>query len=78
VEIFVDPTPLEDGRIGAALLFVRWSESGDRPDGHLESEYVAVGVDRAEAEARAAALSLHQVKANLERAIASRGATPPE
>ena len=29
--VFVDDQPDENGRFGAAVLFVRWSQSGDRP-----------------------------------------------
>ena len=37
VGIYVDDEPDEKGRYGAALLFVRWAPSGDRPIGHVET-----------------------------------------
>ena len=36
VAIYVDEEPDVRGLYGAALLFVRWSPSGDRPVGHVE------------------------------------------
>jgi hypothetical protein len=60
------------GRFGAALLFVRWSQAGDAPDGHVETEYMAFGTSRGEAERAAQALSLHDLKAHLDRAVAAR------
>ncbi|MFI5210358.1 MAG: hypothetical protein ACHQ2E_07940 [Gemmatimonadales bacterium] len=71
VALYIDDEPDERGRHGAALLFVRWSAEGDRPVGHLETEYLAWGKDPAEAEARIKALSLYDVKAALDAAIAS-------
>jgi hypothetical protein len=55
---------------GAALLFVRWSPSGDRPVGHLESETLAWGRNPEEAASRLESLSLYDVKAALDEAIA--------
>jgi hypothetical protein len=54
---------------GAALLFVRWSASGDRPVGHLESETLVWGRTPEEASARLEVLSLYDVKAALDEAI---------
>ena len=70
VAIYVDEEPDVRGRYGAALLFVRWSESGDRPVGHLESDTLAWGRTPGEAEAGLEALSLYDVKAALDEAIA--------
>jgi hypothetical protein len=70
VAIYVDEEPDNRGRYGAALLFVRWSPSGDRPSGHLESEILVWGRTPAEAQSRLASLSLYDVKAALEEAIA--------
>ena len=72
VGILSDEEPDARGLFGAALLFVRWSASGDRPVGHLESGYLAWGATVAEAEARIRALSLYDVKGALDEAIASR------
>ena len=71
VAIYVDEEPDLRGLYGAALLFVRWSPSGDRPVGHLESETLAWGRTPKEAGARLEGLSLYDVKAALDEAIAS-------
>ena len=72
VAIWVDEEPDERGRFGAALLFVRWSPSGDRPMGNAETPALAFGRTREEAEERVKALSLFDVKAALDAAIADR------
>jgi len=69
VAIYVDEEPDIRGLYGAALLFVRWSPTGDRPLGHVESETLAWGRTPEEAESRLAALSLYDVKAALDEAI---------
>ena len=66
---FVDETPDAQGRYGAALLFVRWSDAGDRPVGHLETEYLGSGATPAEALAPLLALTLHELKQHLDRCI---------
>src|SRR2546422_5273682 len=43
VGTYVDDAPDAQGRYGAALLFVRWSDAGDRPVGHLETDYLSRG-----------------------------------
>ena len=70
VAIYVDEEPDVRGLYGAALLFVRWSPAGDRTLGHLESETLVWGQTPAEAESRLASLSLYDVKAALDEAIA--------
>lgn len=75
VAIWVDDEPDGRGRYGAALLFIQWSRSGDRPVGHVESDYLAWARTREEAEERVKGLSLFDVKAALDQAIAER---PPE
>jgi len=72
VATFVDDAPDATGRYGAALLFVRWSEAGDRPVGHLETEYLAWSKTPAEALAPLLALTLHDVKRHLDRCIDRR------
>ena len=67
VGTFADDTA-ESGRFGAALLFVRWSE-GDRPVGHLETDYLAFGATAEEALAPLLALPLEQVKAHLDDCV---------
>ncbi len=61
--------PGPDGRYGGAFLFIRWTDAGDAPDGHLESEFLVWGADRVDAEARLKALDLHTVKAALDAAV---------
>jgi hypothetical protein len=70
VAIYVEDEPDPRGLYGAALLFVRWSTAGDRPVGHLETEALAWGRTADEAGERIKALSLYDVKAALDEAIA--------
>ena len=70
VAIYVEDEPDLRGLYGAALLFVRWSPAGDRPTGHLETEALAWGRTSEEAGDRLKGLSLFDVKAALEDAIA--------
>ena len=74
VGVFTSEEPDHQGRYGAALLFIRWSPAGDRPVGHLETDWLAWGRTVEEAEERIRALSLFDVKAALDEAIA---AAPP-
>ena len=74
VAIWVDDQPDERGRYAASLLFVRWNPSGDAPAGHAESPPLAWGRTVPEAEERVKALSLYDVKAALDAAIAARPA----
>ncbi len=71
VGVVVDDEPDERGRYPASLLFVRWSRAGDRPVGHVETPALAWGRSGAEAEERIKALSLFDVKAALDEAIAA-------
>lgn len=70
VAIYVEDQPDDRGRFGAALLFVRWSSGGDRPVGHVETSTLAWGRTREEASERVRSLSLYDVKAALDEAIA--------
>jgi len=67
VSAFIDDAPGADGRYGAALLFVRWSAGGARAAGHLETDYLAFGATPEEAAGGVLTLTLHQVKAHLDR-----------
>ena len=69
VGTFVDDAPDARGRYGAALLFVCWSAAGDRPVGHLETDYLSWGGTPAEALGPLLALSLAEVKSHLDRCI---------
>jgi hypothetical protein len=71
VGIYVDDEPDEKGRYGAALLFVRWAPSGDRPMGHVETPVHTRGATPGEANDRLEAWSLFDVKAALDEAIAA-------
>jgi len=76
VSVLVAESPDDTGRYGAALLFVRWSEAGDAPDGHVETDYVAFGASPADAKQAAHALPLHDVKSHLDRAVEARRQEP--
>jgi hypothetical protein len=69
VGTFVDDVPDAQGRYGAALLFVRWSDAGDRPVGHLETDYLSRGATPAEALAPLLALTLQDLKRHLDACI---------
>jgi hypothetical protein len=71
VALWLDDTPDERGRFGGALLFVRWSPDGAEPDGHQETDWLVRGSTPDEARTRLGALSLYDVKALLDDAIAS-------
>jgi hypothetical protein len=70
VAIYIEDEPDMRGLYGASLLFVRWSPAGDRPVGHVETDVLAWGRTRDEASERLGALSLYDVKAALDEAIA--------
>ena len=63
-EVAADTT----GRYGAALLFVRWA-GGDKPVGHLETDYLAFGATPDAALAPVLALTLREVKQHLDRCV---------
>ena len=68
VSIFVDESTAAAGRFGAALLFVRWGE-GERPVGHVETDYLAYGPTAEAAAGALRALTLQQVKAHLDECV---------
>jgi hypothetical protein len=70
VGLFVEDEPDPRGLYAASLLFVRWSPEGDRPVGHVESDVLARGRTPEEARERIGSLSLFDVKAALDEAIA--------
>lgn len=71
VGIYLSEEPNERGLYGAALLFVRWSPQGDRPVGHVETDILVWGKTPEEADQRIKLLSLYDVKAALDDAIAA-------
>jgi hypothetical protein len=70
VAIYVEDAPDLRGLFGASLLSVRWSSGGERPEGHVETDPLAWGRTPDEASERVGALSLYDVKAALDEAIA--------
>lgn len=76
VGLWVDEEPAGDGMFDGVLLFVRWSDVGDAPVGHLQSGVVARGRTVAETDAALRSLRLHTVKALLDEAIATAEARP--
>ena len=70
VALWIDDEADARGKFGGALLFVRWTASGDAPDGHHESDYLVWGQTPDDASERLGALSLYDVKAALDEAIA--------
>jgi hypothetical protein len=74
--VYVDDVPHAQGQFGGAVLFVRWSRDGDRPDGHVESPYLAFGTTPAEAEERVRALTLLEVKRHLDAAVTAAREDP--
>ena len=71
VAVYVEDEPDARGRYAAALLFVRWSAGGYRPVGHLETPPLAWGQTAEEADERSKLVSLYDVKAALDEAIAA-------
>jgi len=65
----VDDAPDAAGQYGGALLFVRWTADGERPDGHVESDYLFRSESPGQTTAFLRALTLYQVKEELDRAI---------
>jgi len=74
VGVFSEDDPGPDGRFGAALIFVRWSEANE-PDGHLETGFLAYDAESARAEEAVGRLTLDQVRTHLDRLIAERHQT---
>lgn len=70
VATFADDSA-EAGWYGAALMFVRWGD-GDKPVGHLETEYLAFGATPEAALAPVLALTLEEVKVHLDRCVAQQ------
>jgi hypothetical protein len=75
-EIVVADEPEEAGQYGAAVLFIRWSSETPRPDGHLETAYLAHGGTRDQARTEVQNLTLHELKQHLDRLIEDRNERP--
>ena len=76
VGVLVDDAPDAQGRYGAGVLFVRWTAAGDAPDGHVETEWLVFGASPAEAKRALNALTLHDLKDQLDRAVRVRPEEP--
>lgn len=74
VAVEVEETGDPDRPFVAFLIFLRWAATGAGIMEHVESDDVAVGTTAQEAEHAALDLSLYEVKAALDQAIARRQA----
>ena len=77
-EIVTDETDDAAMPFAAYLLFIRWARVGAQsPEGHLETEYLATGVNETDARQRVGDMRLSDVKQTLDALItAHRGGTP--
>jgi|GEM_PF-191287 len=78
VAVEIEETDDPDRPYVAFLLFLRWAATGAGIMEHLESDDIAVGRSEREAEHAALDLSLYEVKAALDQAIARRRALMAE
>ncbi len=76
VDMYINDTPDAEGRYGAAILFVRWSDAGDAPVGHLETDYLAHGNTMTEAQDQLQEISLQELKTHLDRLIGEQRERP--
>lgn len=74
VEIVTDVGNEEEPPYGAYLLFVRWRAHDPVAIGHLETDFLAMGRKEEEVRATVGKLTLNEVKALLDKLIASRKA----
>ena len=74
--MYVNDMPDAAGRYGAAILFVRWSDAGDAPVGHLETDYLAHGQTVTEAQDQLHEISLQELKTHLDRLIGEQRERP--
>ena len=62
--------------IGGALLFVRWSDDGAQPVGHVETGFLTTGADESVVKSGLLKMSLHDVKSHLDTALEARKELP--
>jgi hypothetical protein len=74
VDVDVEEQPDEEQPFAAFLVFIRWAETGAGIMNHVESGDVARGDTEADARRAALELSLYEIKAELDAAIARRKA----
>jgi hypothetical protein len=68
----IDVEQQDDGSFAAFLIFIRWAATGAGIMDHVESRDVATGDTADDARAAAMELSLYEIKAELDAAIARR------
>jgi hypothetical protein len=72
VDVEIEEQPGADPAFAAFLVFVRWAATGAGIMSHVESGDVAHGATEADARRGAMELSLYEIKAELDAAIARR------
>lgn len=72
VDVDIEATSDPDRPFAAFFVFLRWAETGAGIMTHVESPDVAYGATEDEARAAALELSLYEVKAELDAAIANK------
>ena len=78
VELMAEETPDGEGRWSAFILFVKWSRIGaQRPEGHLESDYLVHGSTETDALRALGAMSIDDVKLVLDHLIADKQSSAP-
>lgn len=76
VELMTEPTGDPGAPWAAFILFVKWSRVGAQsPEGHLETDYLLTAATEADARTALGETPLSEVKALLDRVIASRSGT---
>jgi hypothetical protein len=78
VDVDTEETGRSDQEFAAFFVFLRWAETGAGIMTHLLSEDVGYGATEAEARSAALELSLYEVKAELDAAIARNRAEMEE
>jgi hypothetical protein len=72
VEMMAEPTGQQD-EWGAFFLFIKWARVGAQtPEGHVESDYLAVAATEQDARTALGATRLEDVKALLDRLVDER------
>jgi len=74
VEIVGDTSGEKDRPFAAYLLFVRWGHGDPVASGHLETEFLAYAASEAEAREKVGAMSLNEVKSQLDALIRAKRA----
>jgi hypothetical protein len=73
-EIMTDAVSITPPRHGAYVMFMQWRRMGEPGiEAHLETDFLAFAGTADEARAAVGRLSLHEVKAHLDRLVRERG-----